>query len=94
MMPGEEFKVYKDTHGTVIGAMEDSEYIGDDGFYIQEYTINLGNAIYPDSTLTEKENSKIMMDKNFEYCIIVYEKFYNIPLEYTTEKDNTDKVGK
>ena len=27
MMPGEEFKVYKDTHGTVIGAMEDSEYM-------------------------------------------------------------------
>lgn len=27
MMPGEEFEVYKDTHGTVIGAMEDSEYM-------------------------------------------------------------------
>ena len=74
--------------------MEDSEYTGDDGFPIQEYTINIGTPIYPDNSLTEKENSKMMLDKNFEYCKNVYEKFYNIPLEYTTEKEYLIKAGK
>ena len=74
--------------------MEDSEYIGEDGFPIQEYIINIGIPIYPDSSLTEKENSKIMMETNFEYCKNVYEKFYNTTLQYTTEKKYLDKVGK
>jgi len=73
--------------------MEDSDIIGEDGFAIQEYTINIGKTIYPNENITEKENSKIMMDKNYEYCKKVYEDFYKIPLEYTTEKKYWSKVG-
>lgn len=73
--------------------MEDSEIIGEDGFPIQEYTINIGKCIYPENNFTEKENSKIMMQKNFEYCKNVYEEFYKTPLKYTTEKKYLNKEG-
>ena len=68
--------------------MEDSKLIGEDGFNIQEYTINVEEPIYPDEKLTEKENTEIMKQKNFETWKNVYEKFYGIPLEYTCEKNN------
>ena len=67
--------------------MEDSEFIGDDGFPIKEYTINIGEAIYPKEKLSLKENSKIMKDKNFDVWKKIYEEFYNKPLEYTTKKE-------
>lgn len=67
--------------------MEDSNIIGEDGFPIQEYTINIKEAIYPDKNLSEKENIDIMKEKNYEVWKEVYEEFYKIPLEYTTKKE-------
>lgn len=46
--------------------MQDSEIIGDDGFPVQEYIVNIEEPIYPDEKLSEKENANIMKDKNFE----------------------------
>lgn len=66
--------------------MEDSETIGEDGFPIQEYTINIEEPIYPDETKTQRENKEIMKQKNYEVWKKVYEDFYKIPLEYTTEE--------
>lgn len=66
--------------------MQDSTILGDDGFWIQEYIVNIGEPIYPDSNLSEKENTIIMKEKNSAYCKKVYEEFYKIPLEYTTVK--------
>ena len=43
--------------------MEDSKLIGEDGFNIQEYTINVEEPIYPDEKITEKENTEIMKQK-------------------------------
>lgn len=71
--------------------MEDSKLIGEDGFNIQEYTINVEEPIYPDEKLTEKENTEIMKQKNFETWKNVYEKFYGIPLEYTCGGNNGTK---
>ena len=68
--------------------MEDSDIIGEDGFPVQEYTINIEEPIYPNSKLTEGENTQIMKEKNFEVWKNVYENFYGIPLEYTTENEN------
>lgn len=65
--------------------MEDSNIIGDDGFPVQEYIINIEEPIYPDSNKTEKENADIMKNKNFEIWKKVYEDFYKIPLQYTTK---------
>ena len=66
--------------------MEDSTIIGEDGFAIQEYTVNIGKPIYPENVLTEKENTQIMKTKNFEYWQNIYENFYNVPLEYLTQR--------
>lgn len=66
--------------------MEDSNIIGADGFPIQEYTLNIEKPIYPDEKLSENENKEMMKAKNYEIWKKVYEDFYKIPLEYTTEK--------
>lgn len=65
--------------------MEDSNIIGEDGFPIQEYIINIESPIYPKDSLSEKENTEIMKDKNYQVWKKIYEDFYQIPLEYTTE---------
>ena len=67
--------------------MQDSDIIGDDGFPIQKYIINISEPIYPDEKLTQRENSDAMMKKNFEVWKNIYEDFYGIPLEYTTKKE-------
>ena len=66
--------------------MDDSDKIGDDGFQIQEYTINIEKPIYPDENLSEKENVENMKNKNYEVWKNIYEEFYNIPLEYTNNQ--------
>ncbi len=66
--------------------MEDSNIIGEDGFNVQEYTINIGEPIYPDKNLNEKENTEIMKKQNFEIWKKIYENFYKIPLKYTCDE--------
>ena len=67
--------------------MEDSNILGEDGFAIQEYTINIEKPIYPDESLNEKQNTEIMKNKNYEVWKKVYEDFYKIPLEYSCEEN-------
>ena len=74
--------------------MEDSDIIGEDGFPIQEYTLNISEPIYPDSSLSENENKDIMRDKNYELWKNIYEDFYKKPLKYTTEKEKLEVVNK
>ena len=62
--------------------MTDSEIIGNDGFPIQEYTINIMPAIYPDENLSKNENADMMKNKNYELWKQTYEDFYKIPLTY------------
>ena len=72
--------------------MEDSDIIGEDGFPIQEYTVNIEKPIYPDENLTEKENTEAMKEKNYEVWKNVYEDFYKMPLEYDT-LENKESVN-
>ena len=67
--------------------MEDTDIIDDDGFPIQEYTVNIEKPIYPDEELSEKENAKLMLKENSEVWKKVHEEFYEKPLEYTTKKE-------
>lgn len=67
--------------------MKNSDIIGNDGFPILEYYINIEKPIYPDENATVKENTENMKNKNYEVWKKVYENFYNIPLEYTTKVD-------
>ena len=59
--------------------MEDSNVMGEDGFYVQEYTVNIGKPIFPDENLTEKENLEIMKEKNAKVWKEIYEDFYKKP---------------
>ena len=72
--------------------MEDSDKIDGEGYPIQEYTVNIAEPIYPDENLSTRENMEIMLNKNFEVWKQIYEDFYGIPLEYTTEieKENVN----
>ena len=67
--------------------MEDSNIIGEDGFPVQEYIINIEKPIYPDENLSERENTEIMREKNYQIWKKVYEDFYKVPLEYTCDKN-------
>ena len=66
--------------------MEDSNIIGDDGFPVQEYIVNIAEPIYPDEKLTQRENTEKMLNENYEVWKNIYEDFYKIPLEYSCDE--------
>ena len=73
--------------------MEDSKIIGKDGFPVQEYTINIDKPIYPNVALSEGLKAKGMKEKNFEVWKNIYEDFYKMPLEYTTENAMVEVIN-
>ena len=73
--------------------MEDSDVIGEDGFPVQEYIVNVESPIYPDENLTEKENATQMKEKNTEVWKKVYEDFYGVQLEYATEQNEVNQIN-
>lgn len=68
--------------------MEDSDVLDADGFPVQEYTIHVAKPIYPDKSLGNRDNSIRMMQENAKVWQEIYEDFYGVPLEYTTENRN------
>ncbi len=60
-----------------------SENFIPDGYYVQEYTIHIGKPIYPRDDLDNKANMQYMADKNFEVWKEIYEKEYDMPLDYS-----------
>ena len=71
--------------------MQDSDVLDDDGFYVQEYTIHIGEPIYPDSSKTKAENIEYMRNKNYEVWKKIYEETYGEKLVYLCE--NEDKMA-
>lgn len=63
--------------------MEDSDVLDGDGFPVQEYTLHILPAIYPDSTLSRIEAKKDMKNRNYEAWVKVYEEVYGKPLRYS-----------
>ena len=63
--------------------MEDSDRLDGDGFFVQEYTLHILPAIYPDNTLSRGEAKQDMKNKNYEAWVKTYEEFYKKPLEYS-----------
>ena len=63
--------------------MEDSDMLDGDGFFVQEYTLHILPAIYPDKNLSRLEAKKDMKKKNYEAWVRVYEEFYGKPLRYS-----------
>lgn len=62
--------------------MEDSEVLDPDGFFVQEYTIHVLPAVYPDATLSKNDAKEAMKKENYEAWVRVYEDFYQKPLVY------------
>ena len=67
--------------------MEDSDIPDGDGFFVQEYTVNILPAIYPDETLSRNEAIKRMNQENYQAWVKTYEEFYQKPLVYSEQKD-------
>ncbi|MBR6743977.1 MAG: 1-acyl-sn-glycerol-3-phosphate acyltransferase [Clostridia bacterium] len=66
--------------------MKDTDIMGEDGFYVQEYTVHIGAPILPDETLGKRECAAQMMKANFALWKQIYETEYQMPLIYTTEQ--------
>lgn len=66
--------------------MQDSDIPGEGGLPVQEYTVHVGEPIYPDPKKSKGENVKEMMAKNAEVWKKIYEETYGVELTYTTEK--------
>lgn len=62
--------------------MEDSDIVGSDGFFVQEYTIHILPPIFSDKAKSVKENSEEMKEKNYALWKQTYEEFYKKPLVY------------
>lgn len=62
--------------------MEDSDVLDPDGFFVQEYTLHILPAVYPDQNLSRAEAKKDLKQKNYEAWVKVYEEFYQKPLVY------------
>lgn len=62
--------------------MEDGDVLDPDGFFVQEYTMHILPAIYPDENLSLKDAKRDMKNKNYEAWVKTYEEFYGKPLKY------------
>ena len=62
--------------------MEDSDVLDADGFFVQEYTVHILPAIYPELSLPAAEAREKMKTANYNAYVRVYEEFYKKPLVY------------
>ena len=73
--------------------MQDSNILGEDGYYVQEYTIHVSEPIYPEKEVNYRENMQTMMDRNYVVWKEIYEKEYGIPLVYSGNQAIERKKG-
>ena len=69
----------------ILITMEDSDVLDADGFFVQEYTVNILPAIYPDNSLPRPKTTEKMKKENYEVWVRTYEEFYKKPLVYSEE---------
>jgi 1-acyl-sn-glycerol-3-phosphate acyltransferase len=62
--------------------MEDGDVLDADGFYVQEYTLHILPAIYPDPSLSPIAAKKDMKQRNYAAWVETYETVYQMPLKY------------
>ena len=67
--------------------------MGEDGFYVQEYTIHVSKPVFPDTSLSLRKQAEQMMYKNYELWKEIYETEYHIPLSYTTRDNMSQLLG-
>ncbi len=64
--------------------LEDSDKFDPDGLPIQIYNVHFLPVIYPDRSLTIREDSERICRENYALWVKTYEDFYGRGLEYTT----------
>ncbi len=62
--------------------MKDTDIMGEDGFFVQEYTIHIAPPIYPDQSLRYADAVRDLLDRNYAIWKDIYEKEYQMPLSY------------
>ncbi len=67
--------------------MSDSEVVGPDGFFVQEYTVHILKPIYPKPELSLRQNANYMREQNYAVWKELYEKVYNVPLVYSSQNE-------
>lgn len=65
--------------------LEDTDKLDGDGLPVQAYTVHILPAIFPDKNASIRSESERICRENYRLWKQVYESFYRIPLEYTTE---------
>ncbi len=65
--------------------LEDSDRLDRDGLPIQIYNVHYLPVIYPDKTLSAREDSERICRENYRLWVAAYESFYGKKLEYTTD---------
>ena len=66
--------------------MRDSDVLDENGYYVQKYKMHVCKPIYPSEELNARENTDAMMRGNERVWQEIYEREYQMPLEYTTEQ--------
>ena len=66
--------------------MQDSDIVDSDGFFVQEYTVNILKPIFPKEEFSVRQNAEFMKNENYSVWKKVYEDFYGIPLVYSEEE--------
>jgi lipopolysaccharide biosynthesis glycosyltransferase len=66
--------------------MKDSDVLGEDGFFVQEYTIHICPPLYINKELPPRQQVPDLMERNFALWKEIYEREYDMPLSYLTEK--------
>ena len=64
--------------------MRDTDKLDAEGFPIQAYTLHVLDPIYPDPSLSVKENADLLKSENEKAWKKLYEEVYKIPLTYST----------
>ena len=63
--------------------MENYDTAAPEGEGVQMHTVHIGKPIYPDLTLSKKEQAEKMREENFAFNKSVYESFYGKALKYS-----------
>ena len=74
--------------------MKDSDIMGEDGFWVQEYTIHIGEPLLPDKSLPYRESVKDLMNRNYNLWKDIYETEYHMPLVYETVTEDAAQEKK
>ena len=62
--------------------MQNTDKLGDDGFYIQKYILHVMKPLYPDTSLDFKAQKEDLRKRDYELKVSKYEEVYGKKLDY------------